>query len=535
MAKMVHGISRFIRELSPLYRYLLVIFAALLLYFFYIYGASTNPPGFYVDESGLAYNAYLVAQTGKGEFGGSFPLFFQFYTGGFSQFASPTHVYLLAFLFLFFPPSILVARIFAATMVFLASLLLGVLAARVSRRPVIGIIVALIALTTPWVFEISRLVLDIFFYPMAIVLFVLAVHRAHLRKRWSFSDHAMLTVTLALLTYSYTIGRLLAPLLALGLLLLVVNKRRLIDVVKTWLFYALTLIPLIIFNARNPGRLMTRFYLISYVKPQTPWREIVVRFIGRYFEDLSLNKLLLVGDINPRHHVPGLQGTLGSFLFAPFILAVMGIILVLIYRRDAWWRFVLYGLIVSIVPGALTVDQAHSFRNIAYPIFLLLLTVPALEWLLERNKVPGEQRVLPFGKDAVKPKRSNFGMPRQARRVILAILLVATFLQAAYFQLHFRQEGHLRGYVFDAAYKQVYDAAVAQPDRPIYLVDGYWGPAYIHAFWYATLQARDKNEFVHLDYGSPAPAGGLVISSELTCVNCDVIVKHDIYTLYRAR
>ena len=131
MAKMVPRISRFIRELSPRSRHLLVIFAALLLYFFYINGASTNPPGFYIDESGLAYNAYLVAQTGKGEFGGSFPLFFQFYTGGFSQFNNPTHVYLLAFVFLFFPPGILVARIFAATMVFLASLLLGVLAARV--------------------------------------------------------------------------------------------------------------------------------------------------------------------------------------------------------------------------------------------------------------------------------------------------------------------------------------------------------------------------------------------------------------------
>jgi hypothetical protein len=531
---MVPSISHFIRELSPRYRHLLAISAVLLLYFFYIYGVSTNPPGFYLDESGLAYNAYLLAKTGKGEFGAPLPLFFQFYTGGFSQFASPTHVYLLALAFLFFPPSILVARIFAATIFFLASLLLGVLATRVSHRRVIGIIVALIALTTPWLFEISRLVLETFFYPMAIVLFLLAVHRAHLRERWSLSDHAMLAATLALLTYSYTIGRLLGPLLAMGLFLFVINKRRLIDVAKTWLLYALTFIPLIVFNARNPGRLMTRFYLVSYIKPQTPWQEIPARFIGRYFEDLNLNKLLWVGDINPRHHAPGLKGTVGSFLLAPFILAVMGIILVLVrYRHDAWWRFVLYGLIVSIMPGALTIDQAHSLRNIAHPIFLLLLTVPALEWLLEKDKLRAKQGVLPSGKGWVKTKRSDFGVPLQTRRVILALLLAATFLQAAYFQRHFRQEGPLRGYVFDTAYKQVYDAAVAQTDRPIYLVDGYWGPAYIHAYWYATVEGRNKNEFVHLDYGSRPPRGGLAISSEDKCVNCDVIVKHDIYMLYR--
>ncbi len=33
---------------------------------------SHNPPGFYVDESGIAYNAYLVAHTGAGEFGRGF-------------------------------------------------------------------------------------------------------------------------------------------------------------------------------------------------------------------------------------------------------------------------------------------------------------------------------------------------------------------------------------------------------------------------------------------------------------------------------
>src|SRR6186713_2705056 len=95
------------------------------LYAFYISSLSSNPPGFYVDESCLAYNGYLVGHTGVAENGDGFPLYFQCYTQGYSQWANPTHVYLLAVYYLFVPPSNLSSRIFAATLGFLAALLMG--------------------------------------------------------------------------------------------------------------------------------------------------------------------------------------------------------------------------------------------------------------------------------------------------------------------------------------------------------------------------------------------------------------------------
>src|SRR2546423_1700653 len=94
--------------------------AVIVLFVIYCVGLSTNPPGFYVDESGLAYNAYLLSRTGAGEFGPYFPLYFEFYTDGFTQFASSSQIYLLAWLFRFVPPSIFVARLFSAFWVFSA-------------------------------------------------------------------------------------------------------------------------------------------------------------------------------------------------------------------------------------------------------------------------------------------------------------------------------------------------------------------------------------------------------------------------------
>ena len=104
--------------------------------------------------------------------------------------------------------------------------------------------------------------------------------------------------------------------------------------------------------------------------------------------------------------------------------------------------------------------------------------------------------------------------------------------QVIYFQRVYRREGPQRGWVFGAAYKELYDAAVAQSSRPIYLSDGI-EPAYEHAFWYATVEGRSRDMFIHLEEGSLPPPGAIVISSEERCLNCMMIKKSGGYLLYR--
>jgi hypothetical protein len=60
-------------------RILLWVAALILLFSLYTWGITKNPPGFYLDESATAYNAYLVSRTGAGEFGPRFPVLFQEY------------------------------------------------------------------------------------------------------------------------------------------------------------------------------------------------------------------------------------------------------------------------------------------------------------------------------------------------------------------------------------------------------------------------------------------------------------------------
>jgi hypothetical protein len=115
-------------------RILLYATAVVLLFSLYTLGISRNPPGIYLDESAAAYNAYLISRTGAGEFGPRFPLIFQEFSVSNPTYVNPLSIYLMAIVLRFLPPSITLARTFAAFWMFAACLLLGVLAKRISKE-----------------------------------------------------------------------------------------------------------------------------------------------------------------------------------------------------------------------------------------------------------------------------------------------------------------------------------------------------------------------------------------------------------------
>jgi hypothetical protein len=520
-------------------RILLYAAALILLFRIYTWGVSQNPPGFYLDESATAYNAYLVSRTGAGEFGPRFPVLFQEYAAKNPTYINPLTIYLLAIVFRFLHPSILVARGFAAFWMFAACLLLGVLAKRISGQLKIGIIVAGSALLTPWFFEIGRLVWDAHFSAFTIVLFLVAAYRIQSKETWRWRDIIMVAGSLAVVTYGYFSGRVLAPSFAIGLLFFATTKHRFLGVLKIWFAYAVTLVPLILFNRSHSGVLTKRLWEVTYISPDAPWKKIpseFAEFVRCYLQDQSLTPLLLTGDPHWHHHV---EGSGGAMFFATFVLAMAGLLLVVARRwRDPWWRFVLYGLVASIVPGAMTDWPFHELRLMGYAVFLLVLTIPALEWLLasvEPKERIGDTTETTHDREPGSTLVARPGLPRGVRMCILAFLLTATVAQAVDFQLIFWRKGLERQFAFDVLYKDAYDAAVARSERPIYLEDGQWGPAYMDAYWYATVEGRPLSQFVRLSDGAKPPPGAIVLSSNSDCQNCEVIKKYLQYELYKAK
>jgi 4-amino-4-deoxy-L-arabinose transferase-like glycosyltransferase len=508
----------------------------------YARGASTNPPGFYIDESSIAYNAESIARTGRDEHGEAWPLFFR----AFGDYKNPTYIYLLAALFRLTGPSIAVARLLSAALGVAAALLLGLLGARVARSRLAGVLVCATALLTPWLFELSRVAVEVAMYPLALALFLLAARRASERERWDWTDALALSLTLALLTYTYSIGRLLGPLLAFGLALFAA-RARLRGLLLAWAAYALALVPLLVFQLRNPGALAARFRIITYVTPQSTAADDALEFLRHYAANLNPWRMLVAGDPNA-HQIASIYNT-GPVLAATFALAVAGAFVALrgVRRessglRKSWELFVVYCLAASFVPASLTTDDFHTLRLAAVPVFLVALSAHAFARLLESNargeEVQGGEREEKVEGGARASQGLHASGGARARQALLVAAVALTVAQGLVFRWQYGvgARSPRRLHLFDADYTALIlpTALEAAGERPVLLADAPAIPGYIQARWYATLRRIPQEKFVLLAPGAGAPAGAVVITTEDSCPRCRVLARSDPYTTYVA-
>ncbi len=493
----------------------------------YFQGVPQNPPGFYIDESSIAYNAYTISRTGRDEYGAPWPLYFR----AFGEYKNPVYIYLLAALFRVFGPSILLARLFSATLGLASAVLLWLLAWRITRREMVAQIVGLSALVTPWLFENSRLVFEVALYPSLLGLFLFVLYGLTKKEQWTLFDILTLAVTLSLLTYSCSIGRLLAPLFAGGLAFFI-TRRRLRSVLATWVTYALTLVPALVFNHLHPGALMSRFWLLTYITSERSPVSLTLEFFRRYAANFNPWRLAVTGELNVRDHL----GHMGSVLLPTIILASIGIILVWrCYRRDAWWRFLLYALVVSAVPASLTSTDFPQIRLVALPVLLHVFLIPAVWWLMypaesfvvTRNDGRGRQPQELEARSAPTDGRSI------ARRVTLWALMTLMLVQGLVFRFEFYRVGPGRWYIFDEQFpREVFPTALSFNKKPIYLYDPSGKSGYIQAYWYGILRGMDATDFVRLPQGASPPEGAVVISTEEECGHCRLILKSINYIVY---
>ena len=501
MPKIVAGFFR--RHFQIIVFFLVIAGGAVL----YAHAVTSNPAGFYLDESSIAYNAHLIAQTGQDEHGEAWPLYFR----AFGDYKNPVYIYLLAGIFKLTGPSILVARLLSAVLGFAAALIIGLLAWRVTRQRLVALVLTLTALLTPWLFELSRVVIEVALYPLLIGVLLVLVHHLSKKEKWAWLDALALAFVLALLTFTYSIGRLLGPLLALGLLVFL-NRLRIWSIAKVWILYGLLLLPLLIFQRTHPGALSARYQLITFITPQTGYAEDLLEFGKHFLGNINPWKMIVSGDPNA-FQIASVYGT-GPVLAVVLILVLGSLVLLLSRNRfSAWWRFVFYGLAVSFIPASLTKDYFHTLRLATVPVFMLALAIPALEWI--NAEATRSRRAMLFG----------------------AIALV--LLQGCFFQRKYADSAGIarRLNLFDADYAStILPAALAKSgDKPILIADAPPIPGYIQAFWHTTIQRLPLEKFTLLPVDAAAPDGSVVISTEDTCPRCDLIFKRWPYTVYLAK
>jgi 4-amino-4-deoxy-L-arabinose transferase-like glycosyltransferase len=475
---------------------LLVVGALLIVAVVFLNVSSRNPPGFYRDESAIAYNAYTLSTSGRDEYGARTPLFIK----SFGDYKSPAYVYLLAGVYAVTGPSTEAARWLSAVLGLGTILVLYLLAARISRQPLLGVAVAILAGLSPWLFEISRLVFEVALEPVLIALFLLVLFRAT-TLAWRRRDSVLMGLLLGALAYTYQVGRVLAPLYAIGLAVLFGRARRR-QAMLTIGAFAATIVPIGIYSLVHPGATAARFRSVTYIHSGVPWWDIAHRFVVNYFENLNPWAWAIHGDPNTRHHVPGA----GGLFVIEVLLSLAGMVVVLLRRRsNPWWRFVLYGVVTSPIACSLTTSTTHSLRMIALPVFIPLLAIPALE-------------LIP-------------GLPRAELRVVTVAALVLAFaVEAVHWQVVYSRRGPDREDAFEAGFRPVFDAARRHGGTIYASRDDH--ASYIDALFYGAIAGRSRSSLVILDSGAEPPPNAVVVGRVGDCQACTMLAENDSFESY---
>ncbi len=468
---------------------------------FHLWITPSNPPGYHRDEAALSLNAYTLSTSLRDEDGARLPLFFR----SFEDYKSPVYPYLLAGVFRLTGPDAGAARGLSALLVLAAIVLLGLLAKRLTGSNVVAMLVLVVAGLTPWLFELGRMAIEATTQPLLVVLLLLSLERTTRLERYGISQGVVAGVLIGLLTYSYTGSRLLGPLLA-GALVVFAGRNRWRFVLSAWMTYLVALVPLGVYAIWHPGNLTARYEATTIARDGLSGARLVLQAIGNWLRDVDPWHWATAGDPAPYIH----NGGYGAFFGSIAILAVVGAVLVFHRKRaDRWWRFVLLATLLVPIPAALTVDRFNAIRLATLPVFLLVLSIPALDALLAACR------------------RS---WPARAGAALLALVMCAQFVQ---FVDIYRTRGPARLVLFDAGVKPLLAEPLASGET--IFVDYDDRGAQAQARWNVAEAGLPQSRVVILPDGGIPPAGSIVFLRFQECdFVCDEIASWEEYRVARA-
>ena len=261
---------------------------------FQLWITPSNPPGFHHDEAAFALNASTVAHDLRGQDGALLPVFFPSY----GDYKSTVFVYALAPVMWILGPSDAAARATATAFVLAALALVGLIVWRRTGRRTVTVAAVVLAGLTPWLFQLGRVAYDWSAFPFATGAVLLAAD-VWSRGRMRLAARAgVLGLALGLMTYTYSAGRLLGPLLAVALLVFA-GSRPFRDIAAAWAAYAVALIPFGAYALRHPNGLTARYHETTFVTAGMSKPAIVGHAAWNYLQDVSPLHWIIAGDRKP--------------------------------------------------------------------------------------------------------------------------------------------------------------------------------------------------------------------------------------------
>lgn len=366
----------------------LLLFAGVI----YLYKLETIPPGLYVDEAVVGYNAYSILKTGNDEYGMTMPAAFRF----FGSYTPPLQVYLLVPILAIFDLSIFSTRLISVALGMSAVIIFFIYLIKLNLyksklTPFVGTFIFII---TPWTLFYSRvgyeIILGLAFFSLGTLFTYLALNRI-------FYIIPALT-TLSLTAYTSHSQKYLIPLYIL-IFLFIFRKDLFKRENKKYVLIGLVLATLIqipnLTYLLSPAFLVKSdlFYVQPIIKTASTLYSLIPQpisfliaglreFLSQYTTYFSPSSLFLTSDPDPQRSIPELS-VFYPWMIIPYFL---GLCILVKKRRETSARFLMVLLLLTPIPAALTGDPFSTQRSISILLPLMLVIVLGIDNIINLLK-----------------------------------------------------------------------------------------------------------------------------------------------------
>ena len=421
------------------------------------------------DEAALAYNSYLLLETGKDEWQVHNPFIFK----SFGDYKLPGYHYLLAGFFAIFGESDFIVRLPSAlsgvTLVYLSYLW----ARKIFKiNDSLSILFAFLIAVLPVFSFYSRIAFEA---NLALTLFVASLYFVFLEKRKLIPS--VILMLLAVLTYN-------TPLLLLPFIILIIPFFDGLKNYKKWLpiVFVFSVIFILVFLKLLP--LTGQKSGITIFNDATVWDQYTIYrneltglklklFGSKYFYYLililknfvasfSLRFLVVNGGGHPWHSIPGAA----HLFYISYFFSLLALFYVLknLFKKFNKKDFLLvYLLVISLAPSVITVDSPHATRSLFFFFIFTLIAIYFFE------------------------KKNNFFKKANLKYFFLGILL---FEVVAYQYKYFNDFPNQQSDSLWIGYQElITKAEESYKDKKIAIVDP-GGYQYILTAWYGKMDAE---------------------------------------------
>jgi hypothetical protein len=353
--------------------------------FLRIYKISSTPPGLYMDEVSVAYNAYSILTTGKDEHGEAFPFAFR----AFGEYKMPVFVYMTSLSMAIFGKNEFAIRIPSALFGTLTIFLFYFFAKELvsynkkfseKQKSLFAFISTFLLAITPWHLQFSRAgfeaIVALFFFLLGLLLF-LYFYKSK-KNILLFLSSFFLVFSM----YSYNAFRILGPLAIIFIycfIFLSMREQRKIAVFNG-LFAFLCALPMLLFSLTPAGQ--ARFAQVTAFNPQIEFFMRPLEYINNYLTNFSFSFLFSFGDSIGRHN-PFRMGPLFKW---EIIFLLIGIYFLIKERKSIFGIIIIFLIFLSPTATAVALPSPHVLRSLLLVLPITLLVSYALTIVVQKKK-----------------------------------------------------------------------------------------------------------------------------------------------------